>query len=126
MSPYPCGGSHAANAPAGYPSPREECKRGRTMDHGCSNRWSRTCRWSGWGDPLMTRRMASLAAFAAAFFLLGTSAQAAPPDYSGEWQLNGAKSDFGKFPAPQSINRKIAHQGVKLSITNVQKGAQGE
>src|SRR5882672_8012950 len=62
----------------------------------------------------------------ATFFLLGGSAQAAPKNLAGIWKLNVARSDFGKFPAPQSITRKITQQGVKLSMTNVQKGAQGE
>jgi hypothetical protein len=74
----------------------------------------------------MTRRIAWLGAFVVAFFLLGSSAQAAPPNLSGDWKLSAAKSNFGSFPAPQSVTRKITQQGVKLSMTSVQKGAQGE
>lgn len=79
-----------------------------------------------WGTFNMTRRIIFLGSFVTAFFLLGGAARAATPNFSGEWKFNAAKSDFGKFPAPQSITRKIAQQGAKLSMTNIQKGAQGE
>jgi len=62
----------------------------------------------------------------AAVSLLGIPAQAAPPNMSGDWKLNLAKSNFGGFPAPQSITQKISHDGLKLTMTIVQKGAQGE
>lgn len=74
----------------------------------------------------MTRRIILFGTFLATFFLLGCAARAAGPDFSGEWKLNSAKSDFGKFPAPQSITRKIAQQGAKVSITTIQKSAKGE
>jgi len=78
------------------------------------------------GISIMTRRIALFAAAGSVFLLLGSSTQAAPPNLAGVWKLNGAKSDFGKFPVPQSITRTVTQQGVKLSITSVQKGAQGE
>ena len=78
------------------------------------------------GILLMTRRIALFAAIGSAFLLPGSGAQAAPPNLAGVWKLNGAKSDFGKFPAPQSITRTVTQQGAKLSMTNVQKGLQGE
>jgi hypothetical protein len=69
----------------------------------------------------------SLAPLAAAVFLLwGTPARAAEPNLSGEWKLNLAKSDYGKFPTPISVTRKIDHTGSKLVFTTTQKGAQGE
>ena len=58
--------------------------------------------------------------------LLGITAQAAPSNLSGDWKLNLAKSNFGKFPAPLGITRKIAQDGVKLTMTITQKGPQGE
>ena len=39
---------------------------------------------------------------------------------------NFAKSNYGKFPAPLSMTRKIAHNGPKLILATTQKGAQGE
>jgi hypothetical protein len=68
----------------------------------------------------------SLIAAAAVFLLLGTPARAAEPNLSGEWKLNLAKSDYGKFPTPISVTRKIDHTGSKLVFTTTQKGAQGE
>lgn len=73
----------------------------------------------------MMKSMTWLGAFVAVS-LLGNPAQAAPPNMSGDWKLNLAKSNFGAFPAPQSINQKISHDGVKLTMTIAQKGAQGE
>jgi len=64
---------------------------------------------------------------AAAIFLLSNSPiKAAEPNLSGEWKLNLAKSDYGKFPTPISVTRKIDHTGPKLVLTTTQKGPQGE
>ena len=73
----------------------------------------------------MMRHMTWLGALVAVS-LLGITAQAAPANLSGDWKLNLAKSNFGSFPAPLSINRKITQDGVKLAMTIVQNGAQGE
>jgi hypothetical protein len=67
-----------------------------------------------------------LAAAVAAFLLSGAPVRAAEPNLSGEWKLNLAKSDYGKFPTPSSVTRKIDHTGSKLVFTTTQKGAQGE
>jgi hypothetical protein len=64
--------------------------------------------------------------FIATFFLMGGTARAATPSFGGEWKFNAAKSNFGSFPAPQSMTRKITQAGARLSMTTVQKGAQGE
>ena len=53
------------------------------------------------------------------------SAQAAP-NLSGEWKLNLSKSNYGTFPAPLGVTRKIVHSGQKLSMTTTQKSAKGE
>jgi hypothetical protein len=74
----------------------------------------------------MTRRRLFSYISAAVFFVPGTAVRAANPDFSGSWKLNPAKSNFGSFPAPQSIARQIVQKGAKLSMTSVQKGAQGE
>jgi hypothetical protein len=66
-----------------------------------------------------------LIAFGAAFFAMGGTAAAAP-NLAGEWKLNITKSNYGKFPAPQSMVRKIIVDGIKLTINTAQKGAQGE
>ena len=74
----------------------------------------------------MKKSLVLLAVFGAAFFLLGVRAQAAAPNLSGVWQLNFVKSNYGKFPAPLSMTRKIAHNDPKLILATTQKGAQGE
>jgi hypothetical protein len=61
----------------------------------------------------------------AALLIFGISVQAAP-NLSGEWKLNLAKSNYGAFPAPQSMLRKVVYAAPKLAMHTVQKGAQGE
>ena len=70
----------------------------------------------------------SLIPFAAAvvFVFLGAPVRAAEPNLSGEWKLNLAKSDYGKFPTPLSVTRKIDHNGSKLVFATTQKGTQGD
>jgi len=63
--------------------------------------------------------------FGGVFLAVGSLATAAP-NLAGEWRLNVAKSAYGKFPAPQSLVRKITVDGVKLTISTMQKGTQGE
>ncbi len=48
------------------------------------------------------------------------------PNFSGEWKMNIAKSDFGAVPAPQVLTRTIKHSDPSLEITTHQKGARGE
>jgi hypothetical protein len=74
----------------------------------------------------MKKSLVLLAVSATTFILLGARAQAAAPNLSGEWKLNFAKSNYGKFPAPLSMTRKIAHNDPKLILSTTQKGAQGE
>ena len=73
----------------------------------------------------MKRAACHLILFGAILFPLADSATAAP-NLAGEWKLNVAKSAYGKFPAPQSMVRKISVDGVKLTISTAQKGVQGE
>ncbi|HTS76202.1 MAG TPA: hypothetical protein VMG40_08365 [Bryobacteraceae bacterium] len=51
---------------------------------------------------------------------------AAGPNFSGEWKMNPAKSDFGGMPAPDVITRSIQHDDPALDIKTYQKGAAGE
>ena len=74
----------------------------------------------------MRKTLVLLVAFAATFFLLEVRAQAAGRSLSGVWKLNGAKSDYGKFPAPLSVTRKITHNDPKLVISTTQTGPQGD
>jgi hypothetical protein len=70
--------------------------------------------------------MKSWIVLAAAALVVGVVTQAASQNLSGDWKLNLAKSNYGKFPAPLSITRKIAHNDPKLMLSTTQKGAQGE
>jgi hypothetical protein len=51
---------------------------------------------------------------------------AAAPNFSGSWMLNVAKSQYGQFPAPEVMLRTIQIQGLQLTMSTYQKGAQGE
>lgn len=48
------------------------------------------------------------------------------PNFTGEWKMNIALSDFGPVPAPQMLTRTIQHDDPSLAISTYQKGAQGE
>ena len=58
--------------------------------------------------------------------ILTVSVAHAAPNLSGDWTLNIAKSNYGAFPAPRSITRKITHSDPKLTMVTTQKGAQGD
>ncbi len=45
-----------------------------------------------------------------------------PPNFSGEWKADIAKSDFGDIPAPDSIVMQIDHADPKLSVKQHQTG----
>jgi hypothetical protein len=58
---------------------------------------------------------------------LGSSLPAqAAPNFSGDWKMNIAKSDFGPVPAPEILTRAIKHSDPSLEIATHQKGARGE
>jgi hypothetical protein len=48
------------------------------------------------------------------------------PNFSGEWKMNTARSDFGGVPAPDVFVRSVKHKDPSLEITTHQKGARGE
>ena len=55
--------------------------------------------------------------------LLGQSAK---PNFTGEWTLNTAQSNFGALPAPTTLTRSIKHEEPALTIVEYQLGALGE
>jgi len=59
---------------------------------------------------------------------LATAAAGNLPDFSGEWKMNSAKSDFGGsgMPMPDLLTRSIKHEDPLLEYTTHQKGARGE
>lgn len=57
---------------------------------------------------------------------LAVALAAAPPDLSGAWKANLAKSDFGPMPAPTSMTTKIDHKEPSVKIATTFVGDQGE
>jgi hypothetical protein len=66
--------------------------------------------------------------FVPTIFCLAVSAitAAAVPNFTGEWKMNAAKSDFGNVPAPDILTRSITHNEPEIEIKTHQKGARGE
>jgi len=50
----------------------------------------------------------------------------ARPNFSGDWKLNAAKSDYGPMPGPEKMERKITHDDPSLKMVTTQTGQQGE
>jgi hypothetical protein len=69
----------------------------------------------------MTRLL--LSAFALSL-ILGQSP--AKPDFTGEWTMNAARSNFGGLPAPTTLTRSIKHDEPALTIVEYQMGVLGE
>jgi hypothetical protein len=42
------------------------------------------------------------------------------PNLSGDWKMNGVKSDFGPAPTPDTFTRKIVHAEPSISIDEEQ------
>ncbi len=73
------------------------------------------------------KRTAIRTAFLAASFLAAMSSAKAVPDFSGEWKMNVAKSDFqAPIPAPEILTRTIKHHDPSLEYKTYQKGVAGE
>jgi hypothetical protein len=62
--------------------------------------------------------------FAALFLsvVASVSLAASKPNFSGEWQLNLSKSDYGTMPSPTSLLRKITHADPSLEIVDDEIG----
>jgi hypothetical protein len=73
----------------------------------------------------MSRRL-SVLFLLSALFCSAFSQTSEKPNFTGEWQMNAAKSDFGKFPMPTTILRKIVQNGPDLTIETTQRASNGE
>jgi hypothetical protein len=58
--------------------------------------------------------------------LLAGGQSAAKPNFSGEWKMNIAKSDFGQLPPPTFITRTITHVEPALTIVEEQQSQIGD
>lgn len=58
--------------------------------------------------------------------LLLTASMFAATDFSGDWKLDAAKSDFGPMPPPEKLIMKIAHKDPDLKVSTEQATQQGE
>ena len=54
--------------------------------------------------------------------LAGIAWAADKPNFSGDWKMNGAKSNFGPIPAPATYTRKVTHMEPSITIENTQTG----
>lgn len=65
--------------------------------------------------------MSRLTALVASFVLVvAAHASAEQPNFSGDWKLNIAASDFGGMPAPSSVTQKVTHAEPSLTIVSSQ------
>jgi hypothetical protein len=48
---------------------------------------------------------------------LAALAAQAKPNFTGDWKLSAAKSDFGQFPAPSSLTQKVVHEEPSLKVS---------
>ena len=53
-------------------------------------------------------------------------AQGAKPNFSGTWQLDTAKSEFGPMPPPTTMVTIVDHKDPKVVIKSTQKSDQGD
>ena len=67
---------------------------------------------------MMTRSLFLFSALAAA----SASLAVAKPNFSGEWTVDVAKSDFGDMPAPGSMVMQIDHADPKIAVKQFQSG----
>jgi hypothetical protein len=54
--------------------------------------------------------------------LAGMALAADKPNFSGDWKMNAAKSNFGAIPAPATYTRKVTHVEPSITIENTQTG----
>jgi hypothetical protein len=54
--------------------------------------------------------------------LTSLASAADKPNFSGEWKLNAAKSNFGPLPAPATYTRKVTHVEPSITVEDTQTG----
>ena len=61
----------------------------------------------------------------AASVIAGATPDSGKPDFTGNWTLNTAKSNFGKMPKPQAMTLKAERKGPVLHSTQTTDDGQG-
>jgi hypothetical protein len=54
--------------------------------------------------------------------LAGVALAADKPDFSGEWKLDAAKSNFGPIPPPATYTRKVTQADPSITFEDTQTG----
>jgi hypothetical protein len=54
--------------------------------------------------------------------LTGAAAAEEKPNFSGDWTINAAASDYGGLPLPETFTRKITHTEPAITIVEEQTG----
>ena len=73
----------------------------------------------------MKRLLAAMLVIGATVGAQAQTAPAAKPDFTGNWKLNVAKSDFGPVPQPTSETDTVTQTGDDFKVAVVQVGAVG-
>ncbi len=71
-------------------------------------------------------KTAKIIVLASLALLLCAALAQAKPDFTGDWKLDAAKSDFGQMPAPQSMVQKVTHSEPNLKVVSTQVSSRGE
>jgi len=58
--------------------------------------------------------------------LVAADARAQGTNFSGNWKMNPAASNFGGMPAPSSLTQKITHEEPAVKVTSAQTGDFGD
>lgn len=72
----------------------------------------------------MTRRTGLI--LAGMLLAAATASAQTKPNFSGDWKLNTAKSNFGQMPAPSTLTQKVAHNDPELKVQTAQSGDFGD
>ncbi len=62
----------------------------------------------------------------AALAVMMSAAAADKPDFTGTWKLDASKSEFGKMPAPDKMERVIEHQDPAIKVKTTQSTPNGD
>jgi hypothetical protein len=74
----------------------------------------------------LTKRKFGKLCAAAVLSLVLSAGAFAKPNFSGNWKLNGDKSEFGPMPPPEKFERTVSHEDPTLKWNQIQVGPQGE